>query len=129
MSGIYQLQVQFTFALRLKLSYLFFAMPLIKVCPKCSSVVNVRKTLCACGHSFSIRRQPQRVCKAAKRANETPVEALKRKQHDRANRAAKRASETALETLYRQECDRASKASKRAAETPVETLSRQQNDR
>ena len=112
-------------------------MPLTKVCPQCSLVVNCRKCVCVCGYGFNTKawKSPREhktamsLHKAEKRSAATPTETLARQERDRDCKAAKRASELPVETLVRQERDRVCKGAKRASESPVETLARQERDR
>ena len=131
-------------------------MPLSKVCAHCSASVNVRKSVCACGHVFSSKksspsaaRKSKRVAVGIRKSLESDVEtaarktkdsvskakkrALKdedqRKESDRAHGTKKRASETPDEALRRQESNRACTAKNRASETPDEALHRQESDR
>ena len=116
---------------------LLLDMPLTKVCPQCSAVINIRKSVCVCGHSFNTRKQKSpcerkttmSVRKAEKRTAAIPTEILARQEQDRACKAAKREFESPAEKLARQERDRACKATKKDFESPSEKLVRQERDR
>ena len=82
-------------------------MPLTKVCPQCSAVVNCRKSVCVCGYAFNTRKL------------KSPRE---RKTAKSVDKAEKRAAETPTETHVRQERDRNRKATKKASELPAERL-------
>ena len=112
-------------------------MPLTKVCPQCSAVINCRKSACVCGHTFNTRKlKSPRECKTAKsvdkavkRAAELPTETLARQERDRTRKAIRIASESPDKTLVRQERDRTCKAIRIASESPNKTLARQERDR
>ena len=116
-------------------------MPATKKCPVCFLLVNVKKCICECGHSFSLKRRVNtyfgdkrttrklKLAKRQTRAIETAREAKKRQVKDTASRASKRALESSAETLHRQEADRVCTARKRASETQAETLHRQEANR
>ena len=54
-------------------------MPLTKSCPECQTVVNVKKSVCDCGHCFVLKRKvsydtarkSKRIAMKCKRALET----------------------------------------------------------
>ena len=112
-------------------------MPLTKVCPQCSAVVNCRKSVCVCGYAFNTktlkspreRKTAMRVFQAEKRTAATPTETLARQERDRDYKAAKKASETPGEMLARQKRDRACKAAQKASESPAETFARLERNR
>ena len=63
-------------------------MPLTKSCPECCAIVNVKKSVCDCGHCFVLKRKvsqdtarkSQRIAKKCKRALENVVEAMNRRE-------------------------------------------------
>ena len=100
-----------------------------KVCPQCSTAVNVRRAVCGCGHAFPSKHkaQPGNIMKHStmqKRASETPEQTLNRQETDKVRKTRKRASETSEQTLNRQETDKVRKTRKRASETSEQTLNR-----
>ena len=118
--------------------YLFIIMSnLVKVCPECCASVNVKKTVCDCGHKFVFKskvsfdsvRKSKRVAMRRKRALESPTETMDRREQDRANTKKRRALESPCETMDRREQDRANTEKKRALESPCETMDRREQDR
>ena len=86
-------------------------MPPVKQCPKCGSMVAIRKLVCVCGHSFKTSRpvystrKSKRIAMQQQRASESADEIASRLVKDSTRKAQKRALETSDETLYRQEQD------------------------
>ena len=77
-----------------------------KVCPQCSTAVNVRRAVCGCGHAFPSKRKAQpgneaqyNANKTNARASETPEQTLNRRETDKVRKTGKRASETSEQTL------------------------------
>lgn len=108
-------------------------MPLTKVCPRCSSLVNVRKAACFCGHVFIIKsvatRKSRRLAMKCKRALESESDILKRKDNDKRARAKKRALEPEDKALQRKQQNKDYMAKKRALEQEDEALQRKQLNR
>ena len=111
-----------------------------KVCPQCSTAVNVRRAVCGCGHAFPSKRKAQcgNISQAMKhstmqktnaRASETPEQTLNRRETDKVRKTRKRTSETSEQTVNRQETDKVRKTRKRASETSEQTLNRQETDK
>ena len=106
-------------------------MPPVKQCPKCRSMVPIKKSLCVCGHSFKTNlpvyfiRKSKRIAIASESADEIALRLVK----DSTRKAQKQALETSDETLYRQEQNRACMAKRRDSETVAETAQRQEHDR
>ena len=77
-------------------------MPLTKSCPECHTVVNVKKTVCVCGHCFVLKlkvsydtaRKSKRIAMKSKRALETVAETMNRQEHVRVYIASKRSLES-----------------------------------
>ena len=81
-----------------------------KVCPQCSTAVNVRRAVCGCGHAFPSKRKAQpgnmqrstvQCKKTNARASETSEQTLNRRDMDQVRKTRKRASETSEQTLNR----------------------------
>ena len=121
-------------------------MRLRKTCPKCSTVVHVKRAICCCGHAFALkrkarccddsepdkamkRRKSERVRKGRERVCETLEQTLERREQNRRRMASMRASEAPEKTLERQEQSRAHMARMRASETAEKTLERQEQNR
>ena len=79
-------------------------MRLRKVCPQCSTVIHMRRSVCECGDAFTLKRK----------ARITASSPVKRK----------RALESLEDTLWRQEKNRTCMASMRASEKQEQTLER-----
>ena len=102
-------------------------MPLTKSCPECHAVVNVKKSVCDCGHCFVLKckvsydtaRKSKRIAMKCKRALEPVVETMNRQERDFASH---RSLESAAETVHRQEQSRALMAKKRSLESAAETI-------
>ena len=95
-------------------------MRLRKVCPQCSTVIHVRRSVCECGHAFTLKREPRitaSIHAKRKRALESLEDTLRRQESNRTSMASMRASETQERTLERLEQNRTRIASMRASET------------
>ena len=86
-------------------SLLYKRMPLTKVCPECCTNVNLRKSVCECGHCFTLKRKAS-------------VNATSLRKSKRIAKQVKRASESAYEIIIRQTEDH--------LETEGETLQQRQ---
>ena len=82
-------------------------MPPVKQCPKCRSMVPIKKSVCVCGHSFkknlpvysSMKRKRIAIAVKQQRAAESEDEIASRLVKDSTRKAQKRALETSDETL------------------------------
>ncbi len=109
-----------------------------KVCPKCASVLHVRKSRCPCGHCFSTKPKlalkPENVmkssesrknsmaeCQARKRGLESSDQSHRRRLTDSKCHALKRARETSAEFQSRKQADSEYHAHKKARATPEES--------
>ena len=95
-------------------------MRLRKVCPQCSTVIHARRSVCECGHAFTLKREAHITASSPvkrKRALESLEDALRRQESNRTRMASMRASETQEQTLERLEQNRTRIASMRASET------------
>ena len=90
---------------------LVIAMPnLTKACPECCKTVNVKKTVCNCGHSFALKpkvsldktRKSKRIAMRCNRALESPSKTMTRREQVRSYTAKKRALENQSETMASQ---------------------------
>ena len=107
-------------------------MPLTKVCEQCSTSVNVKKSVCVCGHTFAkshVTRQSKRIAMKRKRAVESELETAARQGKDRDTKAHKRALEDDIQHSYRNKRDRTYTAKTRANETQQQTMCRQELNR
>ena len=115
-----------------------------KACPKCGTIVHVKRAVCNCSHAFALKRkarccvgsEPDRkrkekdsIRKARGRSSETREQTVQRQEQQRVRMASMRASETCEETLQRREQDRVRRASMRASETCEETVQRQEQNK
>ena len=99
---------------------------LSKSCPQCLANVNVKKSVCDCGHCFVLKRnvslnkprKSQRIANRYKRALESPAQTMHRQEQNRASMAQKRALESPSDTLCRQEKDRKCIAKKESSRKP-----------
>ena len=70
----------------------------MKVCPKCSALVSVKLSVCACGHCFAMKQKAvmktQKVAMKCLRAFESDNDKLVRQRNDRLARALARLCET-----------------------------------
>ena len=132
------------------------SMYLRKTCPKCDTVVHVKRAACGCGHKFALKRKgrrsfenesvkrrraveceevvmqrkdKERVRKVRERAGEMPEKTLLRRQRDRICKESMRASETCEESSERREQNRTRMMSTRASETCEETTERREQNR
>ena len=95
-------------------------MRLRKVCPECSTVIHTRRSVCECGHAFTLKREARITASSPakrKRALESLEDTLRRQESNRTYMASMRASETQEQTLERLEQNRRRIASMRASET------------
>ena len=95
-------------------------MRLRKVCPQCSTVIHTRRSVCECGHAFTLKREACIIASSPakrKRALESLEDTLRRQESNRTRMASMRASETQEQTLERLEQNRTRIASMRASET------------
>ena len=110
-------------------------MRLRKVCPQCGTTVHVKRSCCACGHAFALKRKAlltadnQIELAKRRRAMEFVEETLQRQEQDRTHRASMRASETQEQTLERQEQNKMCMVSMRASEMQQQTLERQEQNK
>ena len=89
-------------------------MRLRKVCPQCSTVVHARRSVCECGHAFTLKREARITASnpvKRKRALDFLEDTLSRQ--ERTRMASMRATETQEQTLERLEQNRARIASMR----------------
>ena len=95
-------------------------MRLRKVCPQCSTVIHARRSICECGHAFTLKREARNTASSPakrKRALESLEDKLRRQENNRIRMASMRSSETQEQTLERLEQNRTRIASMRASET------------
>ena len=72
-------------------------MRLRKVCPQCSTVIHARRSICECGHAFTLKREARNTASSpAKRkgALESLEDTLRRQENNRIRMASIRSSET-----------------------------------
>ena len=72
-------------------------MRLRKVCPQCSTVIHARRSVCECGHAFTLKREARIIVSSPakrKRALESLEDTLRRQESNRTRMASMRASET-----------------------------------
>ena len=107
-------------------------MRLRKVCPQCSTVMHARRSICECGHAFTLKREARNTASSpakCKRALESLEDTLRRQENNRIRMASMRSSETQEQTLERLEQNRTRIASMRASETQEQTLERLEQKR
>ena len=107
-------------------------MRLRKVCPQCSTVIHARRSICECGHAFTLKREARITASSPakrKRALESLEDTLRRQENNRIRMASMRASETQEQTLERLEQKRTHVANMRASETQEQTLERLEQKR
>ena len=81
-------------------------MRLRKVCPQCSTVIHVRRSICECGHAFTLKREARNTASSPakrKKALESLEDTLRRQENNRIRMASMRSSETQEQTLERLE--------------------------
>ena len=81
-------------------------MRLRKVCPQCSTVIHARRSICECGHAFTLKREARITASSPakrKRALKSLEDTLRRQESNRIRMASMRASETQEQTLERLE--------------------------
>ena len=91
-------------------------MHLRKVCPQCSTVIHVRRSICECGHAFTLKREARNTASSPakrKRALESLEDTLRRQENNRTRMASMRSSETQEQNLERLEQNRTRIASMR----------------
>ena len=127
-----------TFICVLQSIYYSKKMPLTRICPICYGSVNIKKSVCECGHYFAMRmsrknsinaksvRKSKRIAMQSKKALESACETTLRQSKDRERKAQKRALETECESWQRRQSDKTRKVISRALENECETLQRQQ---
>ena len=94
-------------------------MRLRKVRPQCSTVIHARRSICECGHAFTLKREARNTASSPakrKRALESLEDTLRRQENNRTRMASMRSSETQEQTLERLEQKRTHVASIRASE-------------
>ena len=72
-------------------------MRLRKVCPQCSTVIHARRSVCECGHAFTLKREARITASSPekrKRALESLEDTLRRQESNRTRMASMRASGT-----------------------------------
>ena len=72
-------------------------MRLRKVCPQCSTVIHARRSICECGHAFTLKREARNTASSPtkrKRALESLEDTLRRQENNRIRMASMRGSET-----------------------------------
>ena len=90
-----------------------------KVRPHCNTVIHARRSICECGHAFTLKREARNTASSPakrKRALESLEDTLRRQESNRTRMASMRASETQEQTLERLEQNRTRIASMRASE-------------
>ena len=103
-----------------------------KVCLQCSTVIHARRSICECGHAFTLKREVRNTASSPakhKRALESLEDTLRRQENNRIRTASMRSSETQEQTLERLEQNRTRIASMRASETQEQTLERLEQKR
>ena len=73
-------------------------MRLRKVCPQCSTVIHVRRSVCECGHAFTLKREA-RITASSPTKRKRALESLEDTLRQESNRT-RIASMTASETLH-----------------------------
>ena len=72
-------------------------MRLRKVCPQCSTVIHAKRSICECGHAFTLKREARNTTSSPtkrKRALESLEDTLRRQENNRICMASMRSSET-----------------------------------
>ena len=95
-------------------------MRLRNVYPQCSTVIHARRSICECGHAFTLKREARNTASSPtkhKSALESLKDTLRRQENNRIRMASMRSSETQEQTLERLEQKRTHVASMRASET------------
>ena len=87
---------------------------LMKACPKYCENVNVKKSVCDCGHTFVLKRKAS-------------INAIRKSK--RIAMRSEQALESLSKSLYRLEQNRANMTKKTALESPDETMARCEQDR
>ena len=79
------------------------SMYLRKTCPKCDTVVHVKRAACGCGHKFALKRKGRRSVENEsvkhKRAVECEEVVMQRKDKERVRKVRERAGEMPEKTL------------------------------
>ena len=78
-------------------------MRLRKVCPQCSTVIHARRSICECGHAFTLKREARNTVSSPakrKRALESLEDTLRRQENNRIRMASMRSSETRHHRQY-----------------------------
>ena len=72
----------------------------MKVCPKCSALVNVKLSVCACGHCFAMKSKKVAIkcLRALESDKETEDQLTYQQEHDKTYKAKQRSLETQHET-------------------------------
>ena len=109
------------------------SMYLRKTCPKCDTVVHVKRAACGCGHKFALKRKGRRSVEnesvKRRRAVECEEVVMQRKDKERVRKVRERAGEMPEKTLLRRQRDRICKESMRASETCEESSERREQNR
>ena len=104
------------------------SMYLRKTCPKCDTVVHVKRAACGCSHKFALKRKGRRSVEnesvKRRRAVECEEVVMQRKDKERVRKVRERAGEMPEKTLLRRQRDRICKESMRASETCEESSER-----
>ena len=79
------------------------SMYLRKTCPKCDTVVHVKRAACGCGHKFALKRKGRRSVEnesvKRRRAVECEEVVMQRKDKERVRKVRERAGEMPEKTL------------------------------
>ena len=111
------------------------SMYLRKTCPKCDTVVHVKRAACGCGYKFALKRKGRRSVEnesvKRRRAVECEEVVMQRKDKERVRKVRERAGEIEMpeKNLLRRQRDRIYKESMRASETCEEGSERREQNR
>ena len=112
--------------------------PPYKLCPQCSTSVNIKKAICECGFVFRKsktggqvegRRQSARLARKTKLSLESPQEASCRKEQNKLAMTRKRILESPQEASYRKEQNKLAMTTKRILESPQEASYRKEQNK
>ena len=112
--------------------------PPYKLCPQCSTSVNIKKAICECGFVFRKsktggqvegRRQSARLARKTKLSLESPQEASCRKEQNKLAMTRKRILESPQEASYRREQNKLAMTTKRILESPQEASYRREQNK
>ena len=99
-------------------------MRLRKVCPQCSTVIHARRSVCECGHAFTLKKEARITASSPakrKRALESLEDTLRRQESNRTRMASMRASETLHVKLHKRRKNKEAMANARTRTVLIES--------